>query len=317
MSGLVVGLDLGGTNMQVGVVDERGGVVVHLKRKTRAERGPDAVFDRVIETVERACAEVGVAPSDLAGVGLAVAAAVDAERGVALDAPNIGWRDFPLARCAGERLGCPVTVENDVNAAVLGEHAVGAIRGEPEALGVWIGTGIGGAIILNGRLHRGGLGTAGEIGHVTLLPSAPTGLKHFEQTCSRSAIADRLTRLARTRETLLRDDLESGPIRSGAIGRAYAAGDPLTREIVDEAAGLIGVALGSAVTLLGMPVVLLGGGLVEALGEPFVGRVAEAGRATVFPESVGPVRFTMTALREKAGVLGAAARAREALSAGR
>ncbi|RMH25110.1 MAG: ROK family protein, partial [Planctomycetota bacterium] len=104
MSGLVVGVDLGGTNMQAGVVDEAGAVVAQLKRKTRAAKGPDAVFDRLIESVQRVCAQAGVAPGDLDGAGLAVAAAVDADRGVVLEAPNLGWRDLPLAQRARERL---------------------------------------------------------------------------------------------------------------------------------------------------------------------------------------------------------------------
>ncbi|RMH27816.1 MAG: ROK family protein [Planctomycetota bacterium] len=243
-----------------------------------------------------------------------MAAAVDADRGVVLEAPNLGWRDLPLAQRARERLGCPVAVENDVNAAVLGELSAGAIRGEPEALGVWIGTGIGGAIVLGGALHRGGLGTAGEIGHTTLLPGAPAGLSKFEETCSRSAIADRLARLARTRQTALRADLDAGPVRASAIARAYAAGDALTREVVDEAADLIGVGIASAVTLLGMPVALLGGGLVEALGEPFVDAVAASARRRVFPAPARGVDFRITMLRERAGILGAAARARQTVN---
>ncbi len=312
----IVGVDLGGTNMQAGVVGPGGAILAQIGRKTKADLGPDAVFDRLIGAAENVVAEAGLKIGDLAGVGLAVAAAVDAQRGVALEAPNLGWVDFPLAERAADRLGVPVFVENDVNAAVVGEQRFGAIRGEREALGVWVGTGIGGAIILGGSLHPGALGTAGEFGHVTLLPGAPEGVRKLEDTCSRSAIVDRLIRLARTRKTILLDLVngDAAAIRSGVVARAYEAGDELTRSVVDEAADLIGVAVGSAVTLLGTPVVILGGGLTEALGEPWVRRIAAAAQRHVFPERSRRVRFVMTGLRERAGILGAASLARDRLA---
>lgn len=309
----IVGVDLGGTNMQAGVVSSTGDIIAQTGRRTKADLGPDAVFDRMIGAVEKVVADAGMKVGDLAGVGLAVAAAVDAQRGVALEAPNLGWVNFPIADRAAERLRVPVFVENDVNAAVLGEQRFGAIRGEDEALGVWVGTGIGGAIILGGRLHRGGLGTAGEFGHVTLLPGAPRGVSKLEDTCSRSAIVDRLVRLARTQKTILLDlaDGDAAAIRSSIVARAYEAGDPLTREVVDETADLIGVAVGSAVTLLGMPVVILGGGLTEALGWPWVRRIEASASGHVFPERSRRVRFVMTSLNERAGILGAAILARD------
>ena len=313
-----IGVDLGGTNMQVGVVSAGAEVVAHLKKKTRADRGPDAVYDRLVSSIEEACAEAHVEPAGLGAIGLAVAAAVEVDRGVVIEAPNIGWRDDPLAQRIHDRLGAPVFLENDVNAAVLGEHRFGAIVGAPEALGVWVGTGVGGAIILGGALHRGALGTAGEIGHVTLLPGAPTGLSKLEETCSRSAIVARLARLARGRDTLLHELAPEGvaQIKSRIVAEAYTRVDPLTRTVVDESADLLGVAIGSAVTLLGMGTVLMGGGLVEAIGDPYVQRVASSARERVFPHSSRDVRFVQTALRERAGVLGAVAAAQDRLATG-
>lgn len=316
MSDLVVGVDLGGTNMQLGVVDASGAVVAQGKKKTRADKGAETLFERLVRAIESVCEEAGTSPARVGGVGLGVAAAVDQERGVVLEAPNLGWRDFPIERELSERLQTPVAIENDVNAAVLGEHRFGAIKGEREALGVWVGTGVGGAIMLNGELHRGGFGTAGEIGHVTLHPRAALGLRSLEDICSRTAVVRRLAQLAPTSDTALHElsggDVSS--IRSGVIAKAYAADDALTRAVVDDAADLLGVAIASAATLLSMPVVMLGGGLTEAIGKPFVDRVRDSVRAHVFPESVRRVRVVATELNEKAGILGGAITIRRRLS---
>lgn len=308
MNDLVVGVDLGGTNMQLGVVDAVGGIVAQIKKKTKASKGTDVLFERLVEAICDVCAEAGTSPSNLGGVGLAVAAAVDREKGLVIDAPNLGWRDFPIARELKERLQTPVAVENDVNAAVLGEHQFGAIKGEREALGVWVGTGVGGALILNGDLHHGALGTAGEIGHTTLLPNAPIGHRKLEDICSRTAVVRRLAQLAPGSDTVLHELSKGdvGSIRSSVISKAYASGDALTLDVVHEAADLLAVGVASAVTLLAMPVVLLGGGLTEAIGEPFVDRVRRGVHAHVFPTSLRAVRVIATELDEKAGILGGA-----------
>jgi len=313
----IVGVDLGGTNMQLGVVARDQTILAQLKKKTRAKQGPDAVFERLVAAIQEVCEQAGVESAQLAGLGLAVAAAVDHNAGVVLEAPNIGWREFPIADALRDRLGAPVVLENDVNAAVVGEHRFGVIQCEQEALGVWVGTGVGGAIILGGSLHRGALGTAGEIGHMTLLPGAATGMRKLEDSCSRSAIVQRLARLARGQETVLHELATQGvgTIKSRLIAQAYEANDALTRTVVDESADLLGVSVGSAATLLAVPVVVLGGGLTEAIGEPFVSRVRSSVHRNVFPQSGGAVRVVASTLEEKAGILGAAAIARDRLAA--
>lgn len=308
MTGAIVGIDLGGTNMQIGVVNADGEIIAQIKKKTRAEQGADAVFERLVKGVQQVCQEGNVPVESLAGVGLAAAAAVDHRAGVILEAPNLGWRDFPIAGALEDRLGVPVILENDVNAALVGEHRFGAVRGEAEALGVWIGTGVGGAILLNGALHRGALGCAGEIGHMTLFPRADPGARILEQTCSRSAIVSRLATLAAAgRPTTLTTIAPEGvaSIKSRIIAQAYAKGDPLTCEVVDEAAALLGTAIAGVVTLLAIPLVVLGGGLVEAMGASLVDRVRVSVHEHVFPRSLAKVRVVEGELRDRAGILGA------------
>ena len=238
------------------------------------------------------------------------------DRGALLDAVNLGWKDVPMADILRRRLDVPVIVDNDVNAAVFGEWKLGAGRGTDNILGIWIGTGVGGGLILNGRLHEGGFHTAGEIGHTILFPGAPLGDRTLENFCSRTNVVKRIESLIRNNHYSMLPELAGGDlskVKSKLIARAYAEGDELTRTVVDEAAHLIGLAAANAVTLLSLPRVILGGGLTEAVGEPLVNKVRESSRHYAFPDRVKAVDVVASELEDNAGLLGAALIARERL----
>lgn len=313
----VVGIDLGGTNVQIGIVSGEGRILGRARRKTQADEGPAAVIARLVEGVEEAAAAARCHLRDLAALGIGAPGAIDYRTGTVLEAPNLRWNNVPLARRLARATGLPVVVENDVNAAVYGENAFGAGRQSRSLLGVWVGTGIGGGLILDGRLFRGGFQTAGEIGHMTLFPGNPPGSRSLESICSRTAVFDRLVRLVRANHPSVLPRLVGGDLNrlgSEAVGRAYRLNDPLTRAVVDNAADLLGVAIASVVTLLSLSRVVLGGGLTEAIGRPWVARVARSVRAHVFPALCRRVGVVETALRDDAGVLGAALLAREHLA---
>lgn len=314
--GPIIGVDLGGTNMQIGLVDADNTVRARAKRKTKARLGFEAVLERVDEGIRACCDEAGVAVTDLAGVGMAVAAAVDVQAGLVLDAVNLGWADVPLADRLADRLGVPVVLDNDVNAAVYGEFVCGAGRGSRDLLGVWLGTGVGGGLILDGRIYYGHFGTAGEIGHMITIPGNPVGMRELEDLCSRTAIAQRLARLSRhVPGAALADVAADDParIRARRIGQAYRDHDPVTVRVVDEAAGLLGLAVAGVVTLLSLGRVVLGGGLSEVLGAPFARKVQAAVRDAVFPARCRDVDVVITQLYADAGVVGAALIARDRL----
>lgn len=311
---LVVGIDLGGTNMQIGVVSAEGKVVGQEKKKTKAEQGADAIVERMAKGIAKACEEAGTDLGAIQAVGIGAPGAIDFEHGVVIEAPNLGWRDFPLAERLGAALGGkPVLLDNDVNVAVFGENRLGAGKNARDLLGVWVGTGVGGGLILNGSLYYGGMGTAGEIGQMILFPRAALGHRTVEESCSRKNVVGRISKLAmqhhKTLLTELTDDLEN--IGAGTVAKAYEMGDELTRRVVNESADLLGDAIGSCVTLLSLPKVILGGGLTEALGGAFVDRVAAAARSVVFPSRLKSVEFAETKLADRAGLLGAALLARE------
>lgn len=307
-----IGIDLGGTNIQFGVVSPELRLLSEAKRKTRAEEKLEGVLGRIVSGVEEACETAGIAVSALGGIGIGAPGAIDPERGVVLEAVNLRWDDVPLADLLTKRLKVRTFLDNDVNAAVFGENKLGAGKGARNLMGVWLGTGIGAGLILNGELYYGHFWSAGEIGHTVLFPNLPRGVRSLENNCSRTAIVDRLVRLLRTNQKSritqeVGDDFDK--IRSRTLARYYRESekeDRLVVEVVDAAADLVGQSIGSIVTLLSLPRVVLGGGLTEALGTPFVERVQEVVRATVFPDACRKVVVVASTLEDTAGVFGAA-----------
>ncbi len=281
----------------MGLIAPDGSVVAKRFGRVHKERGPERIIERLAACVREACAEGGTELRVLRGVGIGAPGSIDFERGVVLEAPNIGWKRVPLAPMLRDHLGVEVVIDNDVNCAVLGENALGSGRNAPDALGVWVGTGVGGGIILNHAVYRGPLGTAGEIGRTVLLPDSPPGARLMEENCSRGAVAEAIA---------ARNGLREPPAASD-IARAYEANDEVVRAIVDRAADLLGVSIANTLSIMSIPLVLLGGGLAEALGEPYRARVERAIRADVFPgEPMAAVEVRLTELRERAGMLGAA-----------
>ena len=321
-SELAAGIDLGGTNMSVGVVDRRGRIVGRAKKKTKAHEGRDTVIDRIVAAMQAACEDAKAAPGDVATVGIGAPGPVDAERGVVITAGNLGWKNVPLAEILRKRAGVPVVVDNDANVAAWGEATVGAGEGAESMLAVWVGTGVGAGIVINGKIWRGDLWTAGEIGHLVMQPGGQPGSSKLEEFCSRTGMVRSLTTLAGLHPESMfhkalakhQADGRTGPLGSGALADCYAAGDELVRDVVHSAADLLGIALANWVTMMSMRTVVLGGGVTEAIGKPWVDRVETAMRARIFPQAIAAkATVRLTKLRDEAGVLGAAMLAWDAL----
>jgi glucokinase len=309
---VVVGIDFGGTNIHAGVVGADGRVLGRSKRKTKSHEGRETVLRRLVESVGRALDEARTPVDRLAGVGIGAPAVVDAAKGVVVKAGNLGWEDVPLAAILAERLGVPVRLDNDVNAAALGEVALGAARGRRHALAVWVGTGVGGALVLDGRVWHGPRLTAGEFGYLVLFPGGQPGFMTVEDVCSRTGMVNALRRLlplhpsSHLHRLIAEKGDETGAIGSSTIARAYAKDDELARLVVDRAAEHLGTAIANAVTLLSVDCVVLGGGVTEALGEPYLARVRRGFDRAVFPSSLRRIDLVASVLGDDAGVLGAA-----------
>ena len=304
-----LGIDLGGTNVQIGVVSADGDVLSRAKRKTGADEGRDAILERIVDGVEEACGDADIPLDQIRAIGMGAPGPVDPNTGVVIEAVNLKWKDEPIAEILGEMLGRPVYLDNDVNVAVYGEWKMGAGRGAKHLLGAWVGTGVGGGLILNSELFYGHYLTAGEVGHMILHQDNPPGVRSVEHNCSRTAICNRVRQLIEAGRESLVPDLVGGKlnkIKSRTIAEAYHGGDELVVEIVNDAANRLGTMLGGIVTLLSLEKIILGGGLTEAVAEPWVERVRAAVHHVVFPAVCRNVEVVASELEDNAGVVGAA-----------
>lgn len=309
-----IGIDLGGTNIQVGIVAPDGEVLARAKAKTQALEGQQAVLDRVASTARNAVERAELSIKDIDCCGMGVPGPLNPQTGVVFEAVNLRWENAPVAAEIRERLGVPVTLENDVNAAAWGEFNHGAGRGATNLVAAWLGTGVGGAFILNKAMFYGSNFTAGEIGHMLIDPYAAPGNRTLEHNCSRSAAADRLLRLVNANEhSVLSEFVGEKQLRSKNIAKAYHAEDPLTLEVIADLGQRLGLHLGSLVTALSLDRIVLGGGLTEAVGQPLVDIVRKAARKAAFPDVCKQVEVVASELEDDAGVIGAALLARAAL----
>ncbi len=311
----VLGVDLGGTKILAAAVDPTGRVIARIKRKTRAERGPEAVITRLIETCRRVIRKAGLTWDEIGGVGLGAPGPLDPTHGIIYNTPNMpGWNQVPLGPRLAEALGVPVYLENDVNLGTLGEHALGAGRGTQDMVGIFVGTGVGGGVILDGKLRSGVRSAAGEIGHMVVLAEGPVcgcGKRGcLESVASRTAIVrDIRSGIAAGRESIIPQMTGGDPERltSGVLARAWRQRDPLVREVMGRAQFYLGVGVASIVNLLDPEMIVFGGGVVEALGDEFLAQIRIVARQYFIQQrDADRVRIVTASLGDQAGVLGAA-----------
>ncbi len=284
----MIGVDIGGTNLLVGRIEEN---TVVDRSHERIVEGCD--FDAVVQQTCNLIRKVGGANID--GVGIAVAGGVDCKSGVVLRAQNLDWDNVPLGSQIEENLGRKVVIENDVTAAAWGEFCFGAGKEVDSMFAVWVGTGIGGGLVLDGKIWRGPLGTAGEFGMGISSPEMEeTPFRHLESIASRSGL----------QKVLSLPKLTTEQITSG-----YGVKDDLTAA-VDESARRIGTGIANVVTLLSLDCVVLGGGLFEALGDHYIETIRDQFSEDVFPDHCKQCALWPTVLGPDAGLLGAASLAK-------
>ena len=309
-----LGFDLGGTKMMAVVFDGDFRGVASARAKTQGAEGAAKVLERIRSTILEALGKAGLGLSDLAGIGVGCPGPLDLDRGVILHAPNLGWHDVPLKETLEKKFKCPTVIANDVDAGTYGEYRFGAARGARCALGVFPGTGIGGACIYEGRILRGRTGSCMEIGHVRvqaegrLCGCGQRGC--LESVASRLAIsAEAAAAVYRGEAPALRDlaGTDLADIKSGTLAKAIKAGDKAVETIVRNAARQLGSAVASVVNLLAPDVVVLGGGLVEALPEIVLGEVRKAVCGQAMKAFTKDLKIVAAELGDDATALGAAA----------
>ena len=309
----VVGVDLGATKIYTIVADKTGKILATSKKPAKGERGGDAVLDRVAETVDEALADAGMTRKDVGALGMAVPSPVNQETGVALFSPNLNWRNLPVKDMLEKRLGLPVHADNDVNLGTLGEYTFGAGRGARVMAGFFVGTGIGGGIIMNGKVVHGRNYTGGELGHIVIMADGPQcgcGTRGcLEALASRIAITrDLRAAMDRGVPTMLNDlvGADTDRIKSGVLKKAFNAGDELVCGVLTRAMRRVGIAVATIVNAIGPDVVVIGGGLFEALGDDLMPVVRNAAALHYFGPSGDGVAVELAALGDDAVPLGAA-----------
>jgi glucokinase len=317
---LTLGIDLGGTKILAGVVSARGKVLSRAKARTPFASGAAALGEAILATAAEALALAAVPEGKLGAIGIGSPGPLDPDHGIVLRTPNIAARNLRVSRLLARRFRAPVALDNDVHMALFGEFRAGAGRGFRNLVGVWVGTGIGGGVIVNGELVRGANKNAGEIGHMILdagRAEGGGGKSTLEWEASKTGIARLLKEWSREGEktTLRRLLRHGGRLDSADLGRAFRARDPLARRAVVHSARSVGIAIANLFNVLSPEVFILGGGIVEDLGRSYVSAVRRTARQFAFSTELANVRVEASRLGSDAGIVGAALAARERFTA--
>lgn len=312
-----IGMDVGGTNIYSILVDESNQILATSKKKTK-EASPKVLLSRIETSFQELIEKSGIQASQVGGIGVGFPGPLDPDTGIVFEATNLpAWDHFPLAEKVSELCRVPVFLDNDVNLGTLGEAAAGAGEGAENVIGIFLGTGVGGGIVLGGQLYRGRAGTAGEVGHMIIHhkgPKSPRNLRgSVEGLTSRSSVVKRIkSKINKGKPSVLRPVLAKGePIKSRQIAQAYRGGDKVVKEVLNETAEYVGVIVGSLANLLAPDVIVIGGGLVEAVPEAIISIARSTAKKIVVPSTWKMLKIEPAKLGDNSGAMGGAILARQ------
>jgi glucokinase len=308
-----VGVDLGGTKILAGIFTPQLKCLGRVKMSTKPERGSDGVIERVARCVREAVDECDLQLDRIRAVGIGAPGAVDPDEGRMIFAPNLGWENVPLKRALEKHLELPVFAENDCNACALGVYEA-ELNPKPRSLvGIFLGTGIGAGIVLDGKPWTGFNRTAGEIGHMVLDVGGPKcgcGNKGcFEALASRTALFRRIQAAVKEgQKTILTETLgpELADMRSGDLRKALRRGDKLVEKVVEEAAEYTGIAVANVINLLNPETIVLGGGVMDQLADEMLAIIIETAKDYALPGTAKGIEIIASKLGDDAGITGAA-----------
>lgn len=314
----LLGVDLGGTKILAGVFDAKFELKGTAKLSTKADRGVEAVIDRIARCINEAVDECDLSLKQIRGVGIGAPGAVDSDSGRVIFAPNLpGWKDIPLKKELEKRLGVPVFTGNDCNVCTLGTFDREYKARPKNLIGIFIGTGIGGGLVINGDLYAGHNLTAGEIGHMVIEVNGPKcGCGNrgcLEALASRTAIFRKIQSGVKDgQKTILTDMLgpDLADMRSGDLRKAIRKGDKFVEKIVEEAAEYAGIGVANLINILNPEIVVVGGGVIEALENEVMPALLKAVKEHVMPGTMDGIKIEASKLGDHAGITGAAVLAR-------
>lgn len=307
-----IGIDLGGTKILIALVDrETGEVLHHVKKKTKKDKGPKNIIKKMLEGIDELLEESGKTLDDISSIGVGAAGQIDRQNGILIAAANLDCYDLNIKGILSEKFNIPVFVGNDVEIAAIGEQKFGAGKGCNDFVCVFVGTGVGSAIIKDGKIITGATGTAGEIGHIIVdlngrqCSCGAHGC--LEAYASRSAIERRIEgALKKGRKSCILDYLETGKsITSSMIQKSIEREDELVLQCVTEASEYLSGGIASIINFINPELVILGGGLIEAV-DYFYQKTIKKARAKSLPVPAEKIQFKKAMLGDYSGVIGAA-----------
>lgn len=307
-----IGIDIGGTKIEAGIVDNAGTVTQRKRIPTDRAQGYEAIRDNIVRLVFDIISEAGVNSAKIERIGIACAGQVGRDSNRIIFSPNLGWRNVPLRSDIERACGITTYLDNDVNAATYGEWRFGLSTAPSDVLGIFAGTGIGGGLIINGELYRGFANVGGEVGHMTLNPygyqcrCGNSGC--FEAYCGGAYIVERVRQAIENGYSgRILDIIERNPdaLNTGHVEEGWLTGDELCETIWGEVIEYMGAGLASLVNLLNPEVIILGGGVI--LGSRYL--VEEASKVMVkraMAASIEGLRIERASMGEDAAIVGAA-----------
>ena len=317
-TGCIAGIDLGATKILAAVFNRGMKVQAQAKVKTPGSGSPEQVLAAILSALDAALADLGMKRTELEAIGVAVPSPVNRKKGIVLSTPNMGMKDFPLRDRLVQLSGIPIALENDVQAGTLGELRSGALRGKKCAAAFFVGTGIGGGIVLDGKLYRGATGSAGELGHMILQDGGPLcgcGRRGcLEALASRTAMArDAVAAAASGKAPTLLDQAGTDfrKYRSSAFAKSVSSGEKVIERIVERSAYWLGVGAANVSAVLNPEAILLGGGMVARFPELYKEIAFKSMKDHLMPALSGTVELLITKLGDLAVPIGAAWAARK------
>ncbi len=310
---LVLAVDLGGTKIAAGLVSIKGEIISRGYCLALAEEGPETVIKRLLSLTHRTLKQAGIKDSELKGVGVAAAGALDIRKGLVTKSPNLpGWYNIPLQSIVTEKIGVKTYLINDASAAALGEHRLGAGKGVSNLIYLTVGTGIGGGIILGGQLYTGTDGCAGEIGHMTVDVNGQRcncgNIGCLETLASGTAMAKEAIRRLNQGErsslvTLAGGKLEN--IDAKLLAQAAGRGDSLACDVINEAAYYLGIGMVNLVNIFNPECIVVGGGVAQ-MGDLLLEPARKVVKERAFSLPVRTARIVRAKLGNNSGIIGAA-----------
>ncbi|MFN3966882.1 MAG: ROK family protein [Endomicrobiia bacterium] len=300
-----IGVDLGGTKISAGIVDQSGKIISKTKLPTFAQKGPEFVINQIIKSIQQVIKKSKIKHSQILGIGIGAPGPLDTEKGIIHHAPNLpGWNEIPLRNKIQSKIGMDVFIDNDANLAALGESWIGAGKNVKNLICITLGTGVGGGLILDGKIFHGFQDAAGEIGHITVNPSGPKcncgNYGCLEAYSSATGIVNRIREAIKNGE---KSSLKE-PITSKKVYEFALKGDKLSKRIMKEAGIYLGIALSTVANLLNLEMAIITGNVANAGDMIFEPARHEIKKRTIYPAN--KMKIVPAKLKTDAGIIGSA-----------